>query len=62
MTAISAIGPKELTLLPLKAYIYAFGQIQVLAEFESSIFDEDKFLRNYLIGKCFFMILQTRST
>ncbi len=50
MTAISTIDPKE----PLSTEgicIYAFGQIQVLAEFESSIFDEDKFLRNYLIGK-----------
>ncbi len=29
-----------LTLLPLRASKYAFGQIQVLAEFESSILDE----------------------
>ncbi len=29
-----------LTLLPLKAHIHAFGQIQVFVEFKNSIFDE----------------------
>ena len=40
-------------------YIYAFGQIQVLIELESSIFGEvhDIFSRIYEIGKRFFMIL-----
>ncbi len=55
----SSLAP--LTLLLPWAHICAFGQIQVLAEFETSVFDEVyvKFSRIYMIGKQFFMILQS---
>ncbi len=51
----------SLTLFLLWAHVCAFGQIQVLAEFETSVFDEVyvKFSRIYMIGKQFFMILQS---
>ncbi len=51
----------SLTLLLPWAHICAFGQIQVLAKFETSVFDEVyvKFSRIYTIGKQFFMILQS---